>query len=208
MPARPWLPAVLALAFWGVPASAQVTYGARLGALVTDAAFTQTDVGFDPLTAPAPSAFAEVPLGTRGPVAMSGGLDFGYGLAGWDIDVSSSNPDGTRRLAFRAERRMHYLSLAPALTGRLAGPGPSVAPYLSVGPRVDLKIAERDKFNGDWRSTDDYADLALGGSLGLGAAFPHLVGPGELRADVRLSYVATNENVRQRTAEVRLSLAL
>ena len=143
--------------------------------------------------------FAEVPVSRSVAVVV----DLGYAQGGAGGEVVQTSPDNPEPGFGRDDYlfRTHVATVAPALSFTLRAE--DTEPSLFVGPRLDLKLAERARADGQSGPGDDFPDTAIGLAAGTGVA------AGRLRVGLRASYLwGVDSNVRQTAFDLRLGVTL
>lgn len=188
-----------------ISAMAQVTFGARASGLYTHLTTGGVDLG-DRIGVGL-TGFADRPLSD----GVRLGTDVGYIQSGFVTDAILTDPtlppgSGSGPVIAPVAVRIHYLTIAPTLS--VEYPRAGLRPALSVGPRLDLRLAERTRIDGETAASDNYESLAYGGALATGIRVPLPDSRRDLRADIRYSYMLPGGALRQSSIELRVGLSL
>ncbi len=146
-------------------------------------------------------AFAELPLTELLTVVADVGYAQG-GVAGRLTQEAQGGPEAPpETVDFRY--RTHFVSFAPTMSVALRSDG-GVEPSVFLGPRADVKLGERLRFEGESSDTDDFPDAVFGVTAGAGVA------GGRLRLDVRGSYLLSPDvgSLRQVAFDARVGVTL
>ena len=216
MPVRPLALAAFVLALAASP-HAQ-TRGSLHAALLHSGPSGGTPGSFEPVFGLGLGGGVEHALALPGPVLPRLSLDVALAATGRsDIQVFTDE-EGVPVSEFEVATRTLYLTASPTVALQLAR-GP-VRPYVTLGPAVAVKLAERlswpDGVAARTRTSDAYPDLTSGAVAGVGVHVPGAFLLGALRIELRATRLAGRTDAApefrdltdQHTIELRLGVAL